>query len=121
MPVALHFFLFFWLNNLTAHSCYLVPSTAVQKADTIGDPTVATINHSPLQLKRLQELLLNGNSSDTTLRVHTAGSDEVKVFHTHQLMLSLHSEIFETLLQNQTVLDLHEPPDNVALFEKFIR
>lgn len=96
-------------------------STAVQKAETIGDPTAATINHSHLLLKRLQELLLNGNTSDTTLRVHTAGSDEIKVFHAHQLMLSLQSETFETLLLNQTVLDLHEPPDNVALFEKFIR
>lgn len=100
---------------------FLILSTAVQKADTIGDPTAATINHSHLLLKRLQELLLNGNTSDTTLRVHTVGSDEIKVFHTHQLMLSLQSETFETLLQNQTVLDLHEPPDNVALFEKFIR
>uniref|UniRef100_A0A670YFC2 BTB domain containing 17 n=1 Tax=Pseudonaja textilis TaxID=8673 RepID=A0A670YFC2_PSETE len=97
----------------------ILPSS--NKADTIGDPTVATINHSHLLLKRLQELLLNGNTSDTTLRVHTAGSDEIKVFNTHQLMLSLQSKTFETLLQNQTVLDLHEPPDNVALFEKFIR
>ncbi|XP_034268632.1 BTB/POZ domain-containing protein 17 [Pantherophis guttatus] len=110
-----------WACFLAALSLLCLAVQAVQKADAIGDPTAATINHSHLLLKRLQELLLNGNTSDTTLRVHTAGSDEIKVFHTHQLMLSLQSETFETLLQNQTVLDLHEPPDNVALFEKFIR
>lgn len=55
------------------------------------------------------------------LRVRTAASDEAKVFHTHQLLLSLQSEVFEGLLRNQSVLTLHEPPETAALFEKFIR
>lgn len=53
--------------------------------------------------------------------MRTAASDEAKVFHTHQLLLSLQSEVFESLLRNQSVLTLHEPPETAALFEKFIR
>uniref|UniRef100_A0A8D0H9L1 BTB domain containing 17 n=1 Tax=Sphenodon punctatus TaxID=8508 RepID=A0A8D0H9L1_SPHPU len=92
-----------------------------QKVDLGGEATVATINHSLALLQRLQELLQNGNVSDATLRVRTAGSDEVKVFHAHQLLLSLQSEVFESLLHNQSTLTLHEAPDSAALFEKFIR
>lgn len=92
-----------------------------QKADLGGDATAATINHSLTLLQRLQELLQNGNSSDSVLRVRTAASDEAKVFHTHQLLLSLQSEVFEGLLRNQSVVTLHEPPETAALFEKFIR
>lgn len=55
------------------------------------------------------------------LRVRTAASDEAKVFHTHQLLLGLQSEVFEGLLRNQSVITLHEPPETAALFEKFIR
>lgn len=55
------------------------------------------------------------------LRVRTAASDEAKVFHTHQLLLSLQSEVFEGLLRNQSVVTLYEPPETAALFEKFIR
>lgn len=95
-------------------------STA-QKADLSGDATAATINHSLTLLQRLQELLQNGNGSDSVLRVRTAASDEAKVFHTHQLLLSLQSEVFETLLRNQSIITLHEPPETAALFEKFIR
>uniref|UniRef100_A0A8B9U296 BTB domain containing 17 n=1 Tax=Anas zonorhyncha TaxID=75864 RepID=A0A8B9U296_9AVES len=92
-----------------------------QRAELGGDATAATINHSLTLLQRLQELLQNGNSSDSVLRVRTAASDEAKVFHTHQLLLSLQSEVFEGLLRNQSVLTLHEPPETAALFEKFIR
>lgn len=94
---------------------------AAQKADLGGDGTAATINHSLMLLQRLQELLQNGNGSDTVLRVRTAASEEAKVFHTHQLLLSLQSEVFESLLHNQSVITLHEPPETAALFEKFIR
>ncbi|XP_015264318.1 PREDICTED: BTB/POZ domain-containing protein 17 [Gekko japonicus] len=110
-----------WACSLAALSLLCLAVQAVQKADLGGDSTVATINHSLSLLQRLQELLHNGNASDTTLWVRTTGSDEIKVFHTHQLMLSLQSEIFESLLHNQTMLTLHEPPDSAALFEKFIR
>ncbi|XP_065419795.1 BTB/POZ domain-containing protein 17 isoform X1 [Chrysemys picta bellii] len=99
----------------------LLPVQAAQKVDLSGEAAGATINHSLALIHRLQELLQNGNASDTTLRVRTAGSDEVKVFHTHQLLLVLQSEAFESLLHNQTVVTLHEPADNAALFEKFIR
>lgn len=92
-----------------------------QKADLSGDGTAATINHSLTLLQRLQELLQNGNGSDSVLRVRTAASDEAKVFHTHQLLLSLQSEVFESLLHNQSIVTLHEPPETAALFEKFIR
>uniref|UniRef100_A0A8C8RVB3 BTB domain containing 17 n=1 Tax=Pelusios castaneus TaxID=367368 RepID=A0A8C8RVB3_9SAUR len=102
----------------TAHSS--VPPPA-QKADLSGEATVATINHSLALIHRLQELLRNGNASDTTLRVRTAGSDEVKVFHAHQLLLALQSEAFGSLLHNQTVVTLQEPADSAAIFEKFIR
>ncbi|NXM51773.1 BTBDH protein, partial [Illadopsis cleaveri] len=94
---------------------------AAQKADFSGDSTAATINHSLTLLQRLQELLQNGNGSDSVLRVRSASSDEPKVFHTHQLLLSLQSEVFESLLRNQSVVTLYEPPETAALFEKFIR
>lgn len=94
---------------------------AAQKADFSGDSTAATINHSLTLLQRLQELLQNGNGSDSVLRVRSAASDEPKVFHTHQLLLSLQSEVFESLLHNQSVVTLYEPPETAALFEKFIR
>ncbi|KAM9371453.1 BTB/POZ domain-containing protein 17 [Phaethornis superciliosus] len=103
----------FLLLLLTVH--------AAQKADPSGDTTAATINHSVTLLQRLQELLQNGNGSDSVLRVRTAASEEAKVFHTHQLLLSLQSEVFESLLQNQSILTLYEPPETAALFEKFIK
>ncbi|KAJ7422463.1 BTB/POZ domain-containing protein 17 [Willisornis vidua] len=99
----------------------LLTVQAAQKADLSGDATAATINHSLTLLQRLQELLQNGNGSDSVLRVRSAASDEAKVFHTHQLLLSLQSEVFESLLRNQSVITLHEPPETAALFEKFIR
>lgn len=122
-------------HHPTAHSAvpqHPVPSSwgaalgwshlpAAQKADLSGDATAATINHSLMLLQRLQELLQNGNGSDSVLRVRTAASDEAKVFHTHQLLLSLQSEVFESLLHNQSTITLHEPPETAALFEKFIR
>ncbi|XP_075760160.1 BTB/POZ domain-containing protein 17 [Pelodiscus sinensis] len=99
----------------------LLPVQAAQRADLSGEAAGATINHSLALLHRLQELLHHGNASDTTLRVRTAGSDEVKVFHAHQLLLALQSEAFQSLLRNESVVTLHEPADSAALFEKFIR
>ncbi|XP_067403378.1 BTB/POZ domain-containing protein 17 isoform X2 [Emydura macquarii macquarii] len=91
------------------------------KADLSGEAAAATINHSLALIHRLQELLRHGNASDATLRVRPVGSDEVKVFHAHQLLLALQSEAFASLLHNQSVVTLHEPADSAALFEKFIR
>ncbi|XP_010001111.1 PREDICTED: BTB/POZ domain-containing protein 17, partial [Chaetura pelagica] len=99
----------------------LLTVQAAQKGDVSGDTTAATINHSLTLLQRLQELLQNGNGSDSVLRVRTAASEEAKVFHTHQLLLSLQSEVFESLLHNQSVVTLYEPPETAALFDKFIR
>uniref|UniRef100_H0YXJ6 BTB domain containing 17 n=1 Tax=Taeniopygia guttata TaxID=59729 RepID=H0YXJ6_TAEGU len=99
----------------------LLTVQAAQKGDFSGDSTAATINHSLTLLQRLQELLQNGNGSDSVLRVRSATSEEPKVFHTHQLLLSLQSEVFESLLRNQSVVTLYEPPETAALFEKFIR
>uniref|UniRef100_A0A8B9ZM07 BTB domain containing 17 n=1 Tax=Anas zonorhyncha TaxID=75864 RepID=A0A8B9ZM07_9AVES len=110
-----------WGSTATAFLLLLLTVQAAQRAELGGDATAATINHSLTLLQRLQELLQNGNSSDSVLRVRTAASDEAKVFHTHQLLLSLQSEVFEGLLRNQSVLTLHEPPETAALFEKFIR
>uniref|UniRef100_A0A8C3CAI3 BTB domain containing 17 n=1 Tax=Cairina moschata TaxID=8855 RepID=A0A8C3CAI3_CAIMO len=110
-----------WGSTATAFLLLLLTVQAAQRAELGGDGTAATINHSLTLLQRLQELLQNGNSSDSVLRVRTAASDEAKVFHTHQLLLSLQSEVFEGLLRNQSVVTLHEPPETAALFEKFIR
>ncbi|XP_040386388.1 BTB/POZ domain-containing protein 17 [Cygnus olor] len=110
-----------WGYTAAAFLLLLLTVQAAQRADLGGDATAATINHSLTLLQRLQELLQNGNSSDSVLRVRTAASDEAKVFHTHQLLLSLQSEVFEGLLRNQSVVTLHEPPETAALFEKFIR
>ncbi|XP_073167001.1 BTB/POZ domain-containing protein 17 isoform X1 [Lepidochelys kempii] len=99
----------------------LLPVQAAQKADLSGEAAGATMNHSQALIHRLQELLQNGNASDTLLRVRTPGSDEVKVFHAHQLLLTLQSAAFEHLLHNQTAVTLYEPADSAALFEKFIR
>uniref|UniRef100_A0A8B9M1L9 BTB domain containing 17 n=2 Tax=Accipitrinae TaxID=8955 RepID=A0A8B9M1L9_9AVES len=110
-----------WGCAAAAFLLLLLTVQAAQKADLSGDATAATINHSLTLLQRLQELLQNGNGSDSVLRVRTAASDEAKVFHTHQLLLSLQSEVFESLLRNQSIITLHEPPETAALFEKFIR
>ncbi|CAH2291600.1 BTB POZ domain-containing 17 [Pelobates cultripes] len=99
----------------------LALTDAAHKSDLSSETSGAVINHSSMLIHRLQELLQNGNSSDTTLRVHTTNSDEVKIIHAHQLLLSLHSDIFEGLLLNQSVLTLQEPADCAVLFEKFIR
>ncbi|NXR10251.1 BTBDH protein, partial [Semnornis frantzii] len=116
-PVATHR----WGCATAAFLLLLLTVQAAQKADLGGDGTAATINHSLMLLQRLQELLQNGNGSDVVLRVRTAASEEAKVFHTHQLLLSLQSEVFESLLRNQSIITLHEPPETAALFEKFIR
>ncbi|VFV45869.1 btb poz domain-containing protein 17 [Lynx pardinus] len=94
---------------------------AAQRADVGGESTGTTINHSQLLLQRLQELLRQGNASDVVLRVQAAGTDEVRVFHAHRLLLGLHSELFRELLSNQSEAVLQEPRDCAAVFDKFIR
>ncbi|XP_067860591.1 BTB/POZ domain-containing protein 17 [Heptranchias perlo] len=88
-----------------------------------GDNSVATINHSSILIDHLQDLLQNSNSSNIMLKVYTGNSDEVKVFHTHHLLLTLQSDVFEDLLLNQSVttLILRETSECAALFEKLIR
>ncbi|XP_019350883.2 BTB/POZ domain-containing protein 17 [Alligator mississippiensis] len=94
---------------------------AAQRAELGADTAAATINHAPALLQRLQGLLQQGNGSDTVLRVRPAGSDEVQVFHAHQLLLALQSDVLDGLLHNRSDLTLDEPPDSAALFDKFIR
>lgn len=94
---------------------------AAQRADVGGELTGTSINHSQLLLQRLQELLRQGNASDVVLRVQAAGTDEVRVFHVHRLLLGLHSELFRELLSNQSEAVLQEPRDCAAVFDKFIR
>ncbi|XP_078426745.1 BTB/POZ domain-containing protein 17-like [Cetorhinus maximus] len=87
------------------------------------DNSIATINHSSNLIDHLQELLYNSNSSDIMLKVYTGNSDEVKVFHTHHLLLILQSDVFEDLLLNQSVttLTLRETAECAALFDKLLR
>lgn len=72
-------------------------------------------------LQRLQDLLKQGNASDAVLRVQAVGTDEVRAFHTHRLLLGMHSELFRELLSNQSEVLLQEPRDCAAVFDKFIR
>ncbi|XP_075072931.1 BTB/POZ domain-containing protein 17 [Mixophyes fleayi] len=99
----------------------LITVNAAHKSELGSDTSATLINHSSMLIQRLQDLLQNSNSSDTTLRVRTTSSSEVKVFHTHQLLLTLQSDIFEGLLGNQSVVTLQEPADSAVLFEKFVR
>ncbi|EPY87461.1 hypothetical protein CB1_000245004 [Camelus ferus] len=94
---------------------------AAHKADVGGESTGTSINHSQMLLQRLQELLRQGNASDVVVRVQAAGTDEVRVFHAHRLLLGLHSELFRELLSNQSEVVLQEPRDCAAVFDKFIR
>lgn len=94
---------------------------AAQRADVGGEAGGAPINHSQMLLQRLQELLRQGNASDVVLRVQAAGTDEVRVFHAHRLLLGLHSERLRELLRNQSEVALQEPRDCAAVFDKFIR
>ncbi|XP_023986146.1 BTB/POZ domain-containing protein 17 isoform X2 [Physeter macrocephalus] len=94
---------------------------AAQKTDVGGESTGTSINHSQTLLQRLQELLRQGNASDVVLRVQATGTDEVRVFHAHRLLLGLHSELFRELLSNQSEVVLQEPRDGAAVFDKFIR
>lgn len=86
-----------------------------------GEAAGTSINHSQMLLHRLQELLRQGNASDVVLRVQAAGTDEVRVFHSHRLLLGLHSELFRELLSNQSEVVLQEPRDCAAVFDKFVR
>ncbi|XP_075436187.1 BTB/POZ domain-containing protein 17 isoform X1 [Ascaphus truei] len=108
-----------WLASLAL--LWALVEAAAHKSDLGSDASSALINHSSLLLHRLQGLLQNGNSSDATLRVRTANSDEVKVIHAHQLLLALQSDVFEGLLLNRSVVTLQEAADCAALFDKFIR
>lgn len=86
-----------------------------------GDAAGFSINHSHTLLQRLQDLLRQGNASDVVLRVQAVGTDEVRAFHTHRLLLGLHSELFREMLSNQSEVVLQEPRDCAAVFDKFIR
>lgn len=101
--------------------CAVSLPAAAQRADIGGEAGGTPINHSQMLLQRLQELLRQGNASDVVLRVQAAGTDEVRVFHTHRLLLGLHSELFRELLRNQSEVVLQEPRDCAAVFDKFIR
>ncbi|KAG9268086.1 BTB/POZ domain-containing protein 17 [Astyanax mexicanus] len=83
----------------------------------------AVISHSLGLMGRLEKLLLQGNSSDVSLRVETVDGDEVKLFQAHSLVLSLQSPALGRILQNRnsSTLVLQESSDCVAVFEKFIR
>ncbi|ELK37068.1 BTB/POZ domain-containing protein 17 [Myotis davidii] len=94
---------------------------AAQRADVGGEAAGTSINHSQGLLQRLQELLRQGNASDVVLRVQAAGTDEVRVFHAHRLLLGLHSQRFRELLSNQSEVLLQEPGECAAVFDKFIR
>ncbi|XP_063819735.1 BTB/POZ domain-containing protein 17 [Pseudophryne corroboree] len=107
-----------WLALL---SLLFITAEAAHKSDPGSDIPATVINHSSMLIQRLKDLLQNSNSSDCTLRVRTANSDEVKVFHTHQLLLSLQSDVFGGLLGNQSIVTLQEPADCAILFEKFVR
>ncbi|GCC33748.1 BTB/POZ domain-containing protein 17-like isoform X1 [Chiloscyllium punctatum] len=89
----------------------------------LNENSMATINHSLMLINHLQDLLFNSNSSDIMLKVYTGNSDEVKVFHTHHLLLILQSDVFEDLLLNHSVttLVLRETAECAALFETLIR
>ncbi|NXA35937.1 BTBDH protein, partial [Eudromia elegans] len=110
-----------WGCAAAAFLLLLLTAQAAQRAELSGDATAATINHSLTLLQRLQELLQSGNGSDAVLQVRAAPTADAKVFHVHQLLLGLQSDVFEGLLRNQSVLTLHEPPESAALFDKFIR
>lgn len=97
------------------------PPAAAQRADVGGEAAGTSINHSQMLLQRLQDLLRQGNASDVVLRVQAVGTDEVRAFHTHRLLLELHSELFRELLSNQSEVLLQEPRDCTAVFDKFIR
>jgi hypothetical protein len=94
---------------------------AAQRADVGGEAAGTAINHSHMLLQRLQDLLRQGNASDVILRVQAVGTDEVRAFHTHRLLLGLHSELFRELLSNQSEVMLRESRDCAAVFDKFIR
>ncbi|XP_078506903.1 BTB/POZ domain-containing protein 17 [Lissotriton helveticus] len=110
-----------WLHLFTAFSVLSLTVETAHKADVVLEAPTAVINHSLMLIQRLQELLQNGNASDSTIKVLTINSDEVRVYHTHQLLLALQSDVFEDLFHNQTVVTLQEPADCAQLFEKFIR
>ncbi|XP_035253273.1 BTB/POZ domain-containing protein 17 [Anguilla anguilla] len=103
--------------------CVTVAGAAALKLDAGLESGWATINHSMALVQRLEALLAQGNGSDVVLRVQTVNSDEVKVIQAHALVLSLHSEVFEELLQarNGSTLVLTELAECAAVFDKFTR
>ncbi|XP_030683279.1 BTB/POZ domain-containing protein 17-like isoform X2 [Nomascus leucogenys] len=105
----------------TFSGCAVFLPAAAQRADVGGEAAGTSINHSQAVLQRLQELLRQGNASDVVLQVQAVGTGEVRVFHTHCLLLGLHSELFRELLGNQSEAVLQEPRDCAAVFDKFVR
>ncbi|XP_035260181.1 BTB/POZ domain-containing protein 17, partial [Anguilla anguilla] len=93
------------------------------KAEGALESSSTAIIHSVALVQRMAALLEQGNSSDVVLQVQTGGSDQVKLFQAHALILSLHSNVFQQLLQslNSSTLILLEPPDCTAVFHTFIR
>uniref|UniRef100_A0A3Q3DV00 BTB domain containing 17 n=1 Tax=Hippocampus comes TaxID=109280 RepID=A0A3Q3DV00_HIPCM len=91
--------------------------------DVPPDTGATVLNHSMSLVQRMEGLLAAGNGSDITLRVHTVGTDEVKVIQAHSLLLAMQSDVFEELLlsRNGSTLVLREPSDCAAVFDKFIR
>ncbi|KAI1884404.1 hypothetical protein AGOR_G00226060 [Albula goreensis] len=108
---------------VTLGFCISTASAAALKPEAALENGWAMINHSMALVQRMEALLVQGNGSDVSLRVQTINSDEVKVIQAHTLILSLHSEVFEELLQsrNASTLILKEPAECAAVFERFIR
>ncbi|XP_038613385.1 BTB/POZ domain-containing protein 17 [Tachyglossus aculeatus] len=110
-----------WAGYWTALTLLGLMVQTAQRAEPSGGEA-ASINHSLTLLHRLQELLRLGDGSDVVLQVRAAGTDEVRVFRAHRLLLGLQSEVLGALLLNQSeVLLLQEPGDCAAVFDKFIR
>ncbi|KAL4648641.1 BTB/POZ domain-containing protein 17-like [Arapaima gigas] len=118
LPLLIH------LEMLLAALCLqsLEAEGAVPKQE-VTESSLAVINHSIALLQRLESLLAQDNTSDVALRVQTAGSDRVRVFQAHVLLLSLQSDVLQDLLHSHSsgTLILEETPSCADVFDKFIR
>ncbi|XP_019752907.1 BTB/POZ domain-containing protein 17 [Hippocampus comes] len=110
-------------TSLLLFSHFIAVRGAPMKLDVPPDTGATVLNHSMSLVQRMEGLLAAGNGSDITLRVHTVGTDEVKVIQAHSLLLAMQSDVFEELLlsRNGSTLVLREPSDCAAVFDKFIR
>ncbi|XP_018600827.2 BTB/POZ domain-containing protein 17 [Scleropages formosus] len=99
-----------------------LPQTAAPRQE-VAESGLTVIDHSAALLQQLEALLARGNISDVALRVQTAGSDRVKAFQVHALVLSLQSEVLRDLVQSHSsgILVLEESPECADVFDKFIR